>query len=201
VSKFVYFIPATGLHIGVPCEGLPVGDNPYWDDCCEQRAASGTPQVDPQGNYVFQFEASTCAVGPVGFMVDATKGGAASCTINGPLYSLPGYAAVPPNAKIATIDGIDWCADIGPNGDTVPFTEQPPYQCGDPTETLDIDTAFTVGNSGQHGVLTIRDATRPRGGPTLVVGNPGECTWICFWGSCCGPVGPDCCQDNTPPCP
>jgi len=200
--RLVDVVESSALHIGLPCEGIPVGDNQYWDHACEQIGVCGTPQVDPQGNYVFQFEARTCGETKIGFMVDAVKSGTGGCEITGPAYALPGYAAVQTNAKVGKIRGIEYCADINPDGSFVPFEQKLPYECEYPNNTLAIDQAFTFGNSGGlHKNLTIRPGNAPQGAPVLAVGNPDECTWICFWGSCCGPIGPDCCKNNTPPCP
>jgi hypothetical protein len=185
-----------------PCIGALVGNDEWGKDLCEQRIFSDTPQFDPTGNKILEFEVTTGAVGEGGININATRGQSASCTITVPVYSLPGYAAVPTNAIVGKIKGVEYCADILPNGDFVPFEEKLPYTCDAPYTELAIDENFTFGNSGGlHANLTIRPGNAPRGAPVLAVGNPEECTWICFWGSCCGPIGPPCCLNSTPACP
>jgi hypothetical protein len=198
VDKNVVILPDNNLTIGDPCDGVPVGNTQVWDDACETKVVCGTAQVQDTGNYTFSI-GSTCGVTSIGLLVEAgAKLGVATCTIDGPAYATP-YAGVPPYKVVGKYHGKEYCAYTNPDGTYVPFDIQPPFECDDPSSTVPIDDAFTFGNSGQHKALHVGPSVNAS--PVALAGNPDECTWICFWGSCCGPIGPSCCLNSTPPCP
>lgn len=184
LDKDVNVIVSEGLHYSEPCEG-GLGDLKWGEGMCEQRILTGTPQLDPQGNFTFQFEVTTGAEGKGAVNVNATKGRNGVCSITVPIETLPSYVSVP-SQKCVEIGGVEYCVDIDPNTGC-PDPETAFFYCkDDPDKTpIPVDDTFQIVSDGiTHGLVNNQGTTGdPRCPIGLIVGGSPGCGWITLFGN------------------